>query len=147
MTNKQYIKHLTKAGTDIHGKDVPQKRCASVIDGLCGVIAVSLLLQCKITKEARHMQANKCYYKLLIIKSFPPSCRRVDSFQKQHKLIPSQLIKPRRVRLAEHLAADTADLHALVIYNIAATLPVEKLHQRAAAVEEHVHAAVGRFSA
>ena len=38
MTSKQYIKHLTKAGSDIHGKDVPQKSCASVIDGLCAVI-------------------------------------------------------------------------------------------------------------
>ena len=39
MTSKQYIERLTKAGTDIHGKDVPQRSCASVIDGLCAEIA------------------------------------------------------------------------------------------------------------
>ena len=39
MTSKQYIEHLTKAGGDIHGKDVPPKSCASVIDGLCSEIA------------------------------------------------------------------------------------------------------------
>jgi transposase len=39
MTSKQYIKHLTAAEGSIRGKDVPQKSCAGVIDGLCGVIA------------------------------------------------------------------------------------------------------------
>ena len=39
MTSKQYIKRLTKAEGDIHGKDVPLKSCASVIDGLCAEIA------------------------------------------------------------------------------------------------------------
>ena len=39
MTSKQYIKHLTAAEEGIRGKDVPQRSCASVIDGLCDVIA------------------------------------------------------------------------------------------------------------
>ena len=39
MTSKQYIKHLTAAEKGIRGKDVPQKSCARVIDGLCDVIA------------------------------------------------------------------------------------------------------------
>ena len=39
MTSKQYIKRLTAAERDIRGKDVPQKSCARVIDGLCDVIA------------------------------------------------------------------------------------------------------------
>ena len=39
MTSKQYIKRLTAAEGDIRGKDVPQKSCARVIDGLCAVIA------------------------------------------------------------------------------------------------------------
>ena len=39
MTSKQYIKQLTAAERSIRGKDVPQKSCARVIDGLCGVIA------------------------------------------------------------------------------------------------------------
>lgn len=39
MTSKQYIRHLTAADGGIRGKDVPQNVCASVIDGLCGVIA------------------------------------------------------------------------------------------------------------
>jgi transposase len=39
MTSKQYIKHLTAAEGSIRGKDVPQKSCAGVIDGLCDVIA------------------------------------------------------------------------------------------------------------
>ena len=38
MTSKQYIKQLTTAEESIRGKDVPQTACASVIDGLCGVI-------------------------------------------------------------------------------------------------------------
>ena len=39
MTSKQYIKRLTAAEKGIRGKDVPQKSCAKVIDGLCDVIA------------------------------------------------------------------------------------------------------------
>ena len=39
MTKKQYIRELTQADRGISGKDVPQKRCAGVIDGLCDVIA------------------------------------------------------------------------------------------------------------
>ena len=39
MTRKQYIKQLTQAERSIHGKDVPQKASAGVIDGLCDVIA------------------------------------------------------------------------------------------------------------
>ena len=39
MTSKQYIKNLTVAEEGIRGKDVPQKNCADVIDGLCDVIA------------------------------------------------------------------------------------------------------------
>ena len=39
MTSKQYIKHLTAAERSIRGKDVPQKNCARVIDGLCDVVA------------------------------------------------------------------------------------------------------------
>ena len=39
MTSKQYIKRLTAAEKGIRGKDVPQKSCARVIDGLCDVIA------------------------------------------------------------------------------------------------------------
>lgn len=39
MTNKQYIKHLTRTDGNIQGKDIPQKNCAGVIDELCGVIA------------------------------------------------------------------------------------------------------------
>ena len=39
MTSKQYIKRLTAAEGSIRGKDVPQKACPRVIDGLCGVIA------------------------------------------------------------------------------------------------------------
>ena len=39
MTKKQYISSLTNPKKDIHGKDVPQKYCANVIDGLCNVIA------------------------------------------------------------------------------------------------------------
>lgn len=47
----------------------------------------------------------------------------------------------------EHLAADASNLHPLVIYHIPATLPVEKLHQRAAAVEVDIYTAVGRLTA
>ena len=39
MTKKQYIQQLTQAERIIHGKDVPQKASAGVIDGLCDVIA------------------------------------------------------------------------------------------------------------
>ena len=39
MTDKQYIKGLLKAEKSICGKDVPHEVCASVIDGLCTVIA------------------------------------------------------------------------------------------------------------
>ena len=39
MTKKQYIQQLTQAERVIHGKDVPQKASAGVIDGLCDVIA------------------------------------------------------------------------------------------------------------
>ena len=39
MTRKQYIQQLTQAERSIHGKDVPQKASAGVIDGLCDVIA------------------------------------------------------------------------------------------------------------
>ena len=39
MTKKQYIQHLTQSERRIQGKDVPQKACAGVIDGLCAVIA------------------------------------------------------------------------------------------------------------
>ena len=39
MTRKQYIQQLTQAERIIHGKDVPQKASAGVIDGLCDVIA------------------------------------------------------------------------------------------------------------
>ena len=39
MTSKQYIKHLTAAERSIRGKDVPQKSCARVIDGLCDLIS------------------------------------------------------------------------------------------------------------
>ena len=46
----------------------------------------------------------------------------------------------------EHLAADAADLHTLVEYHITATLPVEQLHQRAAAVEVDIDTAVRRLA-
>ena len=39
MTKKQYIQQLTQAERVIHGKDVPQKASAGIIDGLCDVIA------------------------------------------------------------------------------------------------------------
>ena len=39
MTGKQYINHLTGPERSVRGKDVPQKSCARVIDGLCDVIA------------------------------------------------------------------------------------------------------------
>ena len=39
MTSTQYIKRLTAAEGGIRGKDVPQKSCAGVIDGLCSVIS------------------------------------------------------------------------------------------------------------
>ncbi len=39
MTKNQYIQHLTQSERRIQGKDVPQKACAGVIDGLCAVIA------------------------------------------------------------------------------------------------------------
>ena len=39
MTKKQYIQQQTQAERVIHGKDVPQKASAGVIDGLCDVIA------------------------------------------------------------------------------------------------------------
>ena len=37
MTRTQYIHQLTKAEGSIRGKDVPQKACVSVNDGLCDV--------------------------------------------------------------------------------------------------------------
>ncbi len=39
MTRTQYIRQLTKTERSIRGKDVPQKACAGVIDGLCDFIA------------------------------------------------------------------------------------------------------------
>ena len=38
-------------------------------------------------------------------------------------------------------------LHLVVFYHITAALPVEQLHQRTTAVEEHVHVAVRRLPA
>lgn len=39
MTRKQYISRLTSQKKKLYGKDIPQKNAASVIDGLCDVIA------------------------------------------------------------------------------------------------------------
>ena len=39
MTKNQYIQQLTQADRSIHGRDVPGKASAGVIDGLCDVIA------------------------------------------------------------------------------------------------------------
>ena len=39
MTKKQYITQLTSSEKHLCGKDVPQKNTASVIDGLCDIIA------------------------------------------------------------------------------------------------------------
>ena len=39
MTKNQYIQQLTLADRSIHGRDVPGKASAGVIDGLCDVIA------------------------------------------------------------------------------------------------------------
>lgn len=39
MTRKQYISRLTSQEKELYGKDIPQKSAASVIDGLCDVIA------------------------------------------------------------------------------------------------------------
>ena len=39
MTKKQYITQLTSSEKSLCGKDIPQKKTASVIDGLCDVIA------------------------------------------------------------------------------------------------------------
>ena len=39
MADAHYISGLLKADRDISGKDVPQEDCASVIDGLCAVVA------------------------------------------------------------------------------------------------------------
>ena len=69
----------------------------------------------------------------------------VDTLQEQHQFIPSQTIEPRLIRLPEHLAADTADLHPLVVYHLAAALPVKQFHQRAAPVEEHIHRTIRRL--
>ena len=49
--------------------------------------------------------------------------------------------------LAGDAGGDAAYLHTLVVYHIPATLPVEQLHQRAAAVEIHIDTAVGRLTA
>ena len=39
MTGKQYIAHLISSDKSLYGKDIPQESTASVIDGLCDVIA------------------------------------------------------------------------------------------------------------
>jgi len=92
-------------------------------------------------------RANKCCLNLLYIKAFSPCDRGADTLHEQHQFIPPQRIETGLLGLPEHFAADAPDLHALVVYHIAATLPVQKLHQRAAAVEEHVHGTVTRFPA
>jgi len=89
---------------------------------------------------------NKCYSNLLNIKAFPTGGRRVDTLHEKHQLVPSELIENGCLMLLEHLAADAPYLHTLVVYHIPAALPVEQLHQRAAAVEVDVHTAVGRLA-
>ena len=91
------------------------------------------------------MQYNKSYSNLLNVKAFSSCGRGIDALKEQHQFIPSQTIESGLVRLPEHLAADTADLHPLVVYHVAAALPVKQLHQRAAAVEEHIHRTIRRL--
>ena len=57
----------------------------------------------------------------------------------EYQLIPSQTIESGIIQLPEHLATDTVYLHPLVVYHVTAALPVKQLHQRAAAVEEHIY--------
>ena len=69
----------------------------------------------------------------------------IDTLQEQHQLIPSHLVKTGLVLPLEHLAADTANLHSLVVYYVTAALPMEQLHQRAVAVEKYIHRTASRI--
>ena len=79
------------------------------------------------------------------VKALSPCSRGVDTLQIQHQFVPSHTIETRLIRLPEHLAADTAYLHPLVVYHVTPALPVKQLHQRAAAVEENIHRTVRRL--
>ena len=56
MTRQQYISKLTNPAKDIQGKDVPQKYCANVIDGLCEVIADNGTVIAERDKQIASMQ-------------------------------------------------------------------------------------------
>ena len=91
------------------------------------------------------MQHNKSYHNLLYVKAFATGRRGTDTLKKQHQLVPPQTVEAGLFQPTEHLAADAPNLHPLVVYYIAATLPVKQFHLRAAAVEEHIDRAVRRL--